>query len=167
MQPLAAGTPAAQAPLDSNIRHLVKQKQIDNHRIDVFFYGLFMDAGTLGKGGAAPTSPRRAYVDNFALRIGQRATLVPSVGARVYGMLFALTHAELARLYSAPSLEHYCPEAVIARTLDGATVPALCYNLIKAPRPEERNPEYAARLQVVLSKLEFPADYVASISRGI
>jgi hypothetical protein len=36
--------------------------------------------------------------------------------------------------------------------------------LREAPRPEERNPEYAARLQRTLGKLNFPADYVASIS---
>jgi hypothetical protein len=40
----------------------------------------------------------------------------------------------------------------------------LCYNLREAPRPDERNPEYAVRLQRVLRKLEFPADYIASVS---
>ena len=45
-----------------------------------------------------------------------------------------------------------------------ASAPALCYNLREAPRPEERNPQYGARLQGVLRKLEFPADYVASVA---
>jgi hypothetical protein len=39
----------------------------------------------------------------------------------------------------------------------------LCYNLPAAPLPEERNPEYAVRLQGVLRKLNFPPDYVASV----
>src|SRR5262245_13104527 len=111
-----------------------------DRRIDAFFYGLFMDADVLRGAGVAPADPRRAYVDGFALRIGQRATLLPLTGARAYGMIFALTHAELERLYAAPGLEQYRPEAVLAHPLEGAPVPALCYNLRDAPRPDERNP---------------------------
>lgn len=135
-------------------------------RVDAFFYGLFMDLDVLREGGAAPTDPRRAYLDGFALRIGRRATLLPAAGARVYGMLYALTHAELEGLYTAPGLQEYRPEAVLTRPLDGAPVPALCYNLGEAPSPDERNPEYAARLQHALRKLDFPHEYVASISSG-
>jgi len=137
---------------------------MSDRRIDAFFYGLFMDLEILREGGVAPINPRRAYVDDFALRIGQRATLLPSAGARAYGMLFALTHAELDRLYAAPGLEQYRPEAVLAQPLEGTPTPALCYNLREAPRPHERNPEYAARLQRALSKLGFPPEYVASVS---
>jgi hypothetical protein len=61
------------------------------------------------------------------------------------------------------NVECYRSEAVLAQSLDGTTVSALCYNLSEAPRPEERNPEYAARLQVVLKRLAFPSEYVASI----
>jgi hypothetical protein len=132
-------------------------------RVDVFFYGVFVDIDTLSGAGAAPGNPRRAHVDGFALRIGQRATLVPAAGSRVYGMLFALTHSDLDRLYAAPGLELYRPEAVLAHPFEGMPTPALCYVLHEAPRPGERNPEYAARLQRALSKLGFPADYVASV----
>lgn len=132
--------------------------------IDAFFYGLFMDVDVLREREVLAVNPRRAYVDDFALRIGQRATLLPSVGARAYGMLIALTHPELERLYAAPGLEHYRPEAVLAQPLEGNPAPALCYNLREAPPPDERNPDYAARLQRVLSKLHFPPEYVASVS---
>jgi Gamma-glutamyl cyclotransferase, AIG2-like len=139
---------------------------MSDRRIDAFFYGLFMDVEVLRGSDAAPANSRRAYVEGYALRIGQRATLVPSAGARAYGMLFALTHAELDRLYTAPGLEQYRPEAVLARPLEGEgpAMPALCYNLLEAPRPHERNPEYAARLQRALQKLDFPPEYVASVS---
>jgi hypothetical protein len=137
---------------------------MSDRRVDAFFYGLFMDVEVLREGGVAPTNPRRAYVDDFALRIGQRATLLPSIGARAYGMLFALTHDELDRLYSAPGLERYRPEAVLAQPLEGRPTPSLCYNLRAAPRPHERNPEYAARLQQVLGTLAFPPEYVASVA---
>jgi hypothetical protein len=136
---------------------------MSDRRIDAFFYGLFMDPDVLREGGVAPVNPRRAWVDDFALRIGQRATLLPSPGARAYGMLCALTHAELDRLYAAPGLRHYRPEAILARPMEGSPTPALCYNLREAPRPEERNPEYAARLQRALRKLDFPPEYVASL----
>ena len=133
-------------------------------RVDAFFYGLFMDADLLGESGVAPTNPRRARVDGYALRIGQRATLGPSAGARAYGMLMSLTHAELDRLYGGPGLEQYRPEAVLAQPLDELATPALCYNLIAAPAPHERNPEYAARLRRALQKLDFPPEYVAAVA---
>jgi Gamma-glutamyl cyclotransferase, AIG2-like len=127
----------------------------DERRIDAFFYGLFMDADLLREMGATPFDPRPAFVDGFALRIGQRATLVALAGARAYGMVIALTRPELERLYAAPGLEQYRPEAVLAQLLAGTAVPALCYNQREAPRPDERNPDYVARLQ---------REYVASIS---
>jgi hypothetical protein len=132
-------------------------------QIDSFFYGLFMDAQVLRQAGTKPSNLRRAYVADFELRIGQRATLVPSPGARAYGMLIALTHAELERLYSAPGLDLYRPEAVVAHLSEGAAIPALCYNLVQAPEPYERNPEYAKRLQSVLENLGFPVEYVESV----
>ena len=132
-------------------------------RIDGFFYGLFMDARVLREAGTQPSNLRPAHVDDLALRIGQRATLVPSPGARAYGMLIALTHAELERLYGAPGLEEYRPEAVVAHPAEGKATPALCYNLPRTPEPHERNPEYAARLRRTLEELGFPAEYVESV----
>ncbi len=135
-----------------------------DRRVDGFFYGLFMDSGVLRESRVVAANPRRAYVDGHALRIGRRATLVPEPGARAYGMVFALTHDELERLYSAPGLEDYRPEAVLAHGLEGGAWPALCYNLRQAPGPDEANAEYAARLREVLRRLGFPPDYVASVS---
>jgi hypothetical protein len=133
-------------------------------RVDGFFYGLFMDVALLSNSNVRPVNPRRAYVDDFALRIGNRATLVRSASARAYGMVIALTHSELERLYGSPGLEQYRPEAVLARLMDGAPVPALCYNLLVEPRADERNLDYAARLQQTLRQLEFPSDYVDSVT---
>jgi hypothetical protein len=48
-------------------------------------------------------------------------------------MLIGLTHAELDRLYSAPGLEQYRPEPVIAQLIGGSAIPALCYNLLVEP----------------------------------
>jgi len=136
---------------------------METRRIDTFFYGLFMDAQVLRQAGTKPSNPRRAYVADYALRIGRRAPLVPSAGARAYGMLIALTHAELERLYGAPGLEGYRPEAVAAHLPDGEAMPALCYNLVQAPAPQERNADYARRLRQVLEDLGFPVEYVESV----
>jgi hypothetical protein len=133
-------------------------------RVDGFFYGLFMDEDILRDSQIVPVNPRRAYVDDFALFIGRRATLVPASGARSYGMIYSLTHDELDTLYSAPGLEVYRPEALLAQTLDGTVFPAMCYNLREAPSPDEANPEYAERLREALNKLEFPAEYVSAVS---
>ena len=132
-------------------------------RIEAFFYGLFMDVSVLRDSDVNPADPRRGYVDGFALRIGQRATLVPVPGARAYGMLMALTHHELDRLYSGPGLEPYVPEAVLAQTPKGDLVAAL-YNLREAPSPDEHNPEYASKLRDVLQELGFPREYIESVS---
>jgi len=139
---------------------------MSERRVDGFFYGLFMDVAVLRKNGVVSTNPRRAYVDDFALRIGNRATLIPKAGARAYGMLISLTQAELQQLYGAPGLEQHRPEAVVAQPLDAGSspVPALCYNLTEEPRADERNPDYALRLQLVLRELSFPAEYVDAVT---
>ncbi|MHC4447341.1 MAG: gamma-glutamylcyclotransferase family protein, partial [Planctomycetota bacterium] len=65
-----------------------------DRRIEGFFYGLFMDSDILRESQVVAVRPRRAYVDGYVLCIGRRATLVPTPGARAYGMVFALTHDE-------------------------------------------------------------------------
>lgn len=139
------------------------QSEQAHKRVDGFFYGLFMDAAILQDSGINAEKPRHAYVDGYQLVIGNRATLVPSPGARAYGMIFALAHHDLDQLYGAPGLEHYQPEAVLAQSLDGQCFPALCYNLLDPPCPGEENPLYAGKLRAALTKLEFPSDYIASV----
>lgn len=138
---------------------------MNERRLDAFFYGLFMDVAVLRRSGAAPANPRPAYVQDFALRIGNRATLIPSAGTRAYGMVIALTHSELDHLYNAPDLTQYRAEAVLAQLLSGGgSVPALCYNLPLEPQPDEKNPEYALKLQKALRNLGgFPAEYIDSV----
>lgn len=134
-----------------------------DRRVDGFFYGLFMDTEVLKGLGVEPADPRRAYVDDYSLRLGNRATLVPTGGDRSFGMVIALTRDELEVLYTAPGLEDYRPEAVMAHYLDGGSVPALCYNLVEIPGAGEANPAYAERLRSVLTGLGFPPEYVASV----
>ena len=136
---------------------------MSSKRVDGFFYGLFMDVGLLKTSGVMAENPRKAYVDGYSLRIGNRATLVPAEQGRAYGMVLALTHGELDVLYGGPGLENYRPEALQATLMDGGSLPALCYNLLEAPAEHERNDAYAAKLREALDSLGFPADYVASV----
>ena len=107
---------------------------------DVFFYGLFMDAAVLEAKGVPSTQRRLAVVRGWALRIGQRATLVPSPNASVHGVLMTLQLADVDRLYADASVQAYRPVAVFAETASPATpgdataVPALAYVLPDPPR---------------------------------
>ena len=134
-----------------------------DRRIDVFFYGLFMDAELLRAKGANPVNVRTACVPGFALRIGQRATLLRSPDSRAYGVVMELTHAEIEHLYAEASVRAYQPEAVVAELNDGSRVLALCFNLLVPPGPEEASAEYAAKLRALAGRLGLPADYVENI----
>jgi gamma-glutamyl AIG2-like cyclotransferase len=132
-------------------------------RADVFFYGLFMDEELLRAKGLKPESIELAAVNGLALRIGQRAALVPSPGTRVHGVVMSLTLPELDRLYSEPSVQAYKPQAVLAQLASGGTIAALCYNLAEPPAATERNPEYAAKLRTLAERVGLPAAYVATL----
>lgn len=131
--------------------------------IDVFFYGLYMDESVLADAGVTPRSPRKASADGFALTIGKRATLVRARGSRVWGVVFALTPEELAKLYGGPGLEAYQPQDIEVALENRAIIPARIYTLPQPPPPDERNPDYAGKLKAVLTRLEMPADYIAGI----
>jgi hypothetical protein len=137
--------------------------KVSERRVDVFFYGLFMDKDLLRKKGLSPTNEHIALVHDFALRIGQRAALVPSANRKVYGVVMSLSHDDIDALYADASVRVYRPEPVLAQCSDGTLVPALCFNLPVPPGPDEHNAEYAAKLRALASQLGFPEDYAASI----
>jgi hypothetical protein len=136
---------------------------METRSINVFFYGLFMDAEVLRANGFHPNDARQACVSGMALRIGRRATLVPDPTRCVYGFVIGLSHKEVDRLYAEPSVAEYRPEAVIAQLADRSCIPALCFNLPPSAETVEANPEYAEKLRVVAGRLGLPADYTASI----
>jgi len=132
-------------------------------KIDVFFYGLFMDEALLQAKGIPSPNLRVAFVSGFQLRIGNRAMLVPALKERVFGVVASLSHSELEQLYSEPSVQAYKPEAVLAHLLNGESLTVLCFNLVELPAADEHNPEYAAKLRALATQLQFPPDYVSSI----
>lgn len=140
---------------------------------NVFFYGLFMDAAVLEAKGVRPTQSRLAVVRGWALRIGQRATVVPAPGEAVHGVLMTLPLADVDRLYAEASVQMYRPVAVLAEPTDQAAgaaageaatpVAALAYLLPEPPAPSERNHEYATKLRALAERLGLPAEYCRSI----
>src|SRR5215813_12238968 len=103
-------------------------------RIDVFFYGLFMDTELLRSKGVSPQNIRRAGALGYELRIGKRATLWREPKACAYGFLVELD--------------------------DGSSIPALTFNLVESPHTNERNSEYAAKLRELARRLDLPTGYV-------
>jgi len=59
-------------------------------RVEVFFYGLFMDEELLRGKGLEPEGGEISAIDGFALRIGQRAALVQS--GRCLTALLCVSH---------------------------------------------------------------------------
>jgi gamma-glutamyl AIG2-like cyclotransferase len=136
---------------------------MDQRRVDVFFYGLFMDPQLLHSKGIRPVDIRLAAVSGFVLRIGARAALVLAPEGEVHGVLMKLSHADIEKLYAEPSVQAYRPEPVLAVAHNGATVAALCYNLPVAPSPDEHNADYASKLRSLAQAIGLAGDYVASI----
>lgn len=137
--------------------------KVEARRIDVFFYGLFMDEALLREKGFDPHNRRLASVEDFSLMIGARATLVADRGRTVHGVLFSVTHQEVEALYSDSSVSVYRPEAVLARVADGSVVSALCFNLPTAPSLEDCNSEYVTKLRQLAERIGLPPSYVSSI----
>lgn len=116
----------------------------------VFFYGTFMNREVLIDHGVTPTSMVPAKLNGFELYIRPRVNLTPSDRSCVYGVLAAVTHAELSRLYL--GLEEvfgvkYSPEPVLAETLDGNFRPVLCFiaqYMNESPPAQEYVTELAA-----------------------
>ena len=130
--------------------------------MDVFFYGLFMDEALLAEKAVRPTSRAAGFAEGFALRIGQRATLVPEPGGRAYGLVMTVTEAEAKSLYAEESVADYRPEGVTVTLVAGGEVEAACYNLPQGP-DGVINRDYAGKLLALASDLGLPEDYLDQI----
>jgi hypothetical protein len=138
-------------------------KEVAVERLDVFFYGLFMDEALLRAKGLNPLNRRAARVEDFQLLIGERATLVRREGATTYGVVYTLMRGEVEALYSEESVSAYRPEVLTARLAGGPDARVLCFNLPAPPSAGERNPLYASKLRELAERLGLPAEYVSSI----
>lgn len=132
----------------------------------VFFYGLFMDAGLLAAKGIVPAGARKGCVDGYALRIGERATLVRRPGSRAYGLVVDIAPGEVEALYAEDSVADYLPVPVIAEFEDGAREDATCY-VLPGNKMVGTNREYAESLLKVAARLDFPESYLDQIRQAL
>ncbi len=138
---------------------------ISSPRVWVFFYGTFLNRNVLVEHGITPTEVISARLNGFELYIRPRVNLVRVDKSCVYGTLAAITHEDIAKLYS--SLEEnfglkYFPEPVMAETLDGAFRLALCYlasNMHDAPAEQD----FINQLAACAREAGFPEWYAAHI----
>ena len=134
-------------------------------RMNVFFYGLFMDETLLASKGIRPSAATKGFVDGFRLRIGQRATLLADSGGRAYGVMMDIAESEAKELYAEASVADYAPEPVTVELVDGAQAKATCYNL-PVELVSGTNKEYAKALLSLAKKLGFPESYLEEIRRA-
>jgi DeoR/GlpR family transcriptional regulator of sugar metabolism len=132
--------------------------------MNVFFYGLFMDTAILAKSGIYPSNLQKGYLQDYALKIGNRASLIPSTQERSYGVVITADEKSLQKLYAAPSVADYIPEEVTVHLESGDVVKALCYNL-PASSLTGTNTSYAISLHSLAKKLGFPKAYLAHIKK--
>lgn len=124
-----------------------------------------MAPDALAAHGVIPTEVVPAKLSGFELRIRPRVNLIRSDRTCVYGMLAAITHTDIAKLYSHIDecfKMKYLPEPVIAEELNGMFRPALCY---VAPNMDEDPAEqvYVDQLSEIANNLKFPEWYVSHI----
>jgi hypothetical protein len=138
---------------------------MEDPKVEVFFYGSYMNRSVLAEVGLAPDLWERASLAGFDIVIAPRANLIPSPGTTVFGVLATASHAELDRLYShARDVlgETYLPHPVLVETRTGLARPALCYI---APHMIERpaEPDYVDRILEPAGSLDFPFWYLARL----
>lgn len=129
----------------------------------VFFYGLFMDEKLLREKTCTLASPALAYVDDYELRIGKRATLVKSAGHRAYGLVTDISTEDLSVLYAEPSVADYEPETMLVQELSGKHRKGVSY-LLPREKLSGTNYKYAASLAKVAVKLGLPQFYINEIT---
>jgi len=132
--------------------------------MEVFFYGLFMDKDILIKNGISPSNPRKGYLNNYTLKIGNRASLIQCKKEKAYGIIMTINDEEIIKLYAEESVADYIPEKVEAVTETNEYLTATCYNL-----PPElltgTNELYAKSLYELAKRLNFPIEYLSRIEK--
>lgn len=132
--------------------------------IRVFFYGLYMDVTLLESMGFQPRQVGAARLDNYQIKIGERATLIPARGKSSYGFLHDLPQEEVIALYSRPEVRGYVPQPVAAALLaDSSLHHASCYVLQSEEAGSRTNVEYVVKLATLVSRLGLPSKYAKEI----
>jgi hypothetical protein len=128
----------------------------------VFFYGLFMDTELLKRKGIHSQSEGISFLDNYTIKIGERATLTRCDGEKAFGVVMELEQKDVRKLYSDPGVSDYMPEEVSIITGAGETVNAICY-ILKEGSTHVADKVYATELFHLVKKLGFADEYLKKI----
>lgn len=124
-----------------------------------------MDKKILLEKGISPSNPRKGYLQNYTLKIGNRASLIQSKDEKAYGIIMTVNDDDVVKLYAEKSVADYIPEKVEVITESNEHLTATCYNL-----PPElltgTNELYAKSLYELAKNLNFPEDYLTKISKN-
>ena len=135
----------------------------DKHRVDVFFYGSYMDFDVLMNLGIGQREYQVGQLPGYELRIGSSANVVKNSLERVFGIVTQLTHDELDTLYSREAQAklgaQYMPEPVLVMTTNRNIVPCLCY-IAYDPVIGRASGEYIDSILSIARKYNFPQSYI-------
>ena len=121
-----------------------------------------MDPDVLRELGLSPEKPEVVSLPGFGLRIGEKATLVPSETEESFGTVFYLRNNELEKLYSDAGVSEYEATQVKVITENGTSKNAICY-LLPESKLTGTNPKYARELSLVCKKMGLPQHYIAYV----
>jgi len=134
--------------------------------VDMFFYGLHMDAAGLVRKGVHPRQPRIGRIFDHRIVVATKAILTRAHGEVAAGMVYALTHREIDRLYA--GLDNYRAEAFIVRIDDPAhgapvVVPALAMVHVAPCIDGALDADYITRLGTILTALDLPTSHLPHV----
>ena len=135
-------------------------------RVQVFFYGLYMDFDVLRRFGDIPEVWEVAKLRGYDFRVASWGYLARSDRDSVYGTLVGVTHEELEQLYGPSNTfltSRYVPEPVLVETADGKWAAALCYVSTSAPEGPV-NADYVDKMVALSEKLGFPQWYTERLA---
>ena len=125
-----------------------------------------MDKDLLREKGLNPQNVKRAYLTNYQLKIGEKATLVPKIGASSYGTVMELDSIELQILYGSDGVKDYIPQSVHVKTMNGEPLEAISY-ILPIEKISGSNSQYATKLASIAKKLNLPDLYINEIKGWI
>ena len=143
------------------------ENQKTDKRIDVFFYGSYINFDVLAEVDFVPESFEVARLSGYEILIQPLANLMASDRHCVYGIVVKATHAELEHLYK--HAQHilggnYLPEAVLIETISGKWIPALCY-IDPIAGTEKADKDYVERIVKPAKEYGFPNWYIRKLKK--
>ena len=138
----------------------------NDNRVDVFFYGSYMNFDVLMTLGIPQREYQVCQLPGYELTIGSSANVIKNGLERVFGIVTQLTYAELDTLYSREAQAklgaQYMPEPVLLMTVNRHIIPALCY----VADDEGTGVASATYIDTILNaarKYNFPQSYIDHI----